>query len=62
MLHNNVYNLMNQLVEESKSLKRIKKDYAGEKHCKKCNEIWKKLKADKEEHVKELSELLKEHM
>lgn len=63
MLSNHVYNLMAQLLEESKSLQRIKEDYkadAGE--CAECVEFWKKLEADKEGHVRELTEMVKTHL
>ncbi|MFO8051738.1 MAG: hypothetical protein R6V01_08590 [Thermoplasmatota archaeon] len=63
MLENRVYNLMEQLVEESQSLYRIKNDYKSDSSgCDSCMEFWKKMEKDKEEHIQELEELLKEHL
>ncbi len=47
---------------ESKSLWRIKHHYkedAGD--CAQCKEFWDKMEKDKEEHVEELNQLLKDH-
>ncbi|MDP4010352.1 MAG: hypothetical protein Q8P37_00625 [Candidatus Spechtbacteria bacterium] len=63
MLENHIYNLHHQLVQENKSLWRIKNHYledAGD--CAKCQEFWKKMEADKEEHITELTQLIKEHL
>lgn len=63
MLDNHVYNLMAQLVEEHKSLWRIKDQYkkdAGD--CGECNEYWEKMVIDKESHINELLELIKKHL
>ncbi|MDP3770325.1 MAG: hypothetical protein Q8R40_05315 [bacterium] len=63
MLENHVYNLMNQMTEEHKSLWRIKHMYgkdAGD--CERCGAFWKKMEADKEDHVRELAELIKGHL
>jgi ABC-type multidrug transport system ATPase subunit len=50
------------MVEEHKSLYRIKKMYkADAKKCKECLEFWKKLEKDKEEHVQELMGLIQNH-
>lgn len=51
---------MSQLVQEHRSLWRIKKMYqddAGE--CLDCIEFWKKLEKDKEGHIEELKALIK---
>lgn len=63
MLENHVYNLMNQLTQEHKSLWRIKKEYlqdAGD--CADCRAFWRNLAADKETHIKELTKLIKKHL
>ncbi|MEX2145351.1 MAG: hypothetical protein WD712_03225 [Candidatus Spechtbacterales bacterium] len=63
MLENHTYNLHHQLVQENKSLWRIKNHYlkdAGD--CAKCQKFWEKMEADKEEHVRELEQLIKDHM
>jgi hypothetical protein len=62
MLDNNTYNLLTQLVEEHQSLWRIKNNYkADAKGCSECEAFWKKLEKDKDDHIKELEELLKKH-
>lgn len=62
MQNNHIYNLMSQLVTEHRSLWRLKKFYLKDaKGCKKCREFWTKLIKDKESHVKEILNLLKEH-
>ncbi len=63
MHDNHVYNLMNQLVQEQKSLWRIKDDYkkdAGD--CGDCGAFWEKMVKDKEEHIVELTALIKKHL
>lgn len=63
MLDNHLYNLMNQLVQEHKSLWRIKDAYvkdAGD--CKDCKAFWEKMVKDKEDHIEELMVLIKGHM
>ena len=63
MLDNNTYNIMAQLTEENQSLWRIKRNYIPDaKECKECEEYWKKLVQDKEEHIKDLTGLLNSHM
>lgn len=63
MQSNHVYNLMNQLVQENKSLWRIKKDYAKDAgSCKECKTFWKKMIKDKEDHIMELSDMIKKHL
>ncbi len=63
MLDNHLYNLMEQIVQENKSLWRITKNYptdAGD--CDKCTSFWDKMKADKEEHINEMLEMIKAHL
>lgn len=63
MHENHVYNLMNQLVEEHKSLWRIKNNYlddAGD--CGDCKKFWEAMRKDKEEHIEDLTKLIKEHL
>jgi hypothetical protein len=54
---------MAQIVEENKSLWRIKnmykKDASG---CEKCKTLWDKLEKDKEDHIRELEEIIKTHI
>ena len=63
MLDNELYNLMAQIVEENKSLWRIKNMYLGEAQgCGECGSFWEKMKEDKEQHITELKELITEHL
>jgi len=63
MLDNHIYNLMNQLVVEHKSLWRIKKMYKEDAQgCDDCIAFWEKMEQDKENHINELSELIKNHL
>lgn len=63
MLDDEVYDIMEQLVEESRSLYEIKKYYKDDSaHCEKCVDIWKKLEEQKEENIEMLEELLRDHM
>lgn len=56
---NNVYNLLNQLTQESKSLWRIKKNYIKEAKTKALKEFWARMVRDKENHIKELKAFIK---
>ncbi len=63
MFNNNLYNLFAQITEEHKSLWRIKNQYTEDAAgYDKCREFWKKMEKDKENHIKELTELIKEHI
>ena len=58
-----MYNLVAQLVQESKSLKRIRGNYESDAgDCPDCKEFWGKMVKDKEDHVNELTGLLKGHL
>lgn len=59
---NHIYNLMNQLVQENKSLWRIKHWYFKEAQDDEEKRFWKKMEKDKENHVKELAELIKKNL
>ena len=59
MLRNNVFNLMNQLVQESKSLHRIKNEYMQEAvGSDDIMGIWKELEKSKEEAITKLQALV----
>jgi hypothetical protein len=63
MLENEVYNLMNQLVQEHKSLWRIKNHYQSESGgCEECLAFWKKMEEDKSSHIEELKGLVSKHI
>jgi hypothetical protein len=54
---------MAQMVEEHRSLYRIKNMYKKDaKNCKECRDFWKKLEMDKEDHILELHTLIKHHL
>jgi uncharacterized FlgJ-related protein len=59
MEHNNTYNLMHQLTQESKSLWRIKNNYLNESLTDEEKAFWNKLAQDKEVYITELKELIK---
>jgi len=63
MLENHFYNLMQQLVEESKGLWRIRKMYRQDSsNCQMCQDFWDKLEKKKESQVRELEKLVKAHI
>lgn len=64
-MNNTLYNLMNQAVEESRSLSRIKDMYcddAASENRDDCKEFWKKMQQDKEAHIDELLGLIKQNL
>lgn len=62
MYNNHIYNLMSQLVQEHRSLWRLRKHYLKDaKGCKKCKDLWQRLIKEKEEQIKIISEILKAH-
>lgn len=64
MMHDNhIYNLLEQLVTEQKSLWRMKKDYPNDAgDCEKCKSLWAEMAKDKEKHIGELTDLIKSHL
>jgi len=63
MSENHIYNLMNQLTQEHKSLWRIQNFYkkdAGD--CADCIKFWDILAVDKETHIRALEEEVKKHL
>ncbi|PJE74098.1 MAG: hypothetical protein COV01_03300 [Candidatus Taylorbacteria bacterium CG10_big_fil_rev_8_21_14_0_10_41_48] len=62
MLRNNAFNLINQLVQESKSMHRIKNVYMQEAvGSDDIMSFWKKLEKSKEEAISELQALIKKY-
>ncbi len=60
ILRNNVFNLMNQMVQESKSVWRIKNQYMQEAIGNdELMALWKKLESDKEAAVEEMQKILR---
>lgn len=63
IINNNVYNLMEQLVNENKSLWRIKNNYKNDaSDDAEIRELWNFIEKDKRELVKLLTERLKERL
>jgi hypothetical protein len=62
LLDDHIYNLMMQLIEENKSLWRIKKNYQKEADCEDCRVFWKRLEKEKENNIKDLNKMIKSHM
>jgi transcription termination factor NusB len=63
MLDNNLYNLMMQMVEENKSVWRIKTNYEQDAAgCDECLSFWKRLLEDKERHIEEIEQLIRSHI
>jgi hypothetical protein len=62
LLDDHVYDLMMQMIAENKSLWRIKNNYKEDADCEKCRDFWNRLEKDKEDHIEELTALLKGHM
>lgn len=63
VLDNHKYNLMIQIVQENKSLWRIRNKYLADAgDCKECKKFWEKMIEDKVDHVDELMALIKDHV
>lgn len=63
MLKNHEYNLIEQLAQEHKSLWRVTNEYAKDAgDCDECKAFWARMEKDKEEHVAELTAMLKKHL
>lgn len=59
MKDNNLYNLMTQMTQESKSHWRITKEYQKIAKSKELKAFWAKLAKQKEQDIKEMALLLK---
>ncbi len=59
MKDNNLYNLMTQMTQESKSHWRITKEYQKIAKSKELKAFWIKLAKQKEQDIKEMASLLK---
>ena len=63
MLDNHLYNIAAQLVEDHRSLWRMRDQYtndAGE--CGDCRELWEVMAKNREQELAKLKELLKTHL
>lgn len=62
MLRNNLFNMMNQLVQESKSVWRIKNQYMQEAvGSDDVMAVWKEIEKSKEEQIAKLQTLIKKY-
>ena len=61
-MNNHLYNLMNQTIQEQKSLWRIERNYADESQSDNEKAFWEKMKADKKSHVEELIGLIEQEL
>jgi len=63
MFSNNLYNLMMQVTIEHTSLWRIKKEYMKDaKLSTASKKFWMKMIKDKEEHIKDLKQIIKQEL
>jgi len=61
-MDNHLYNLLSQLVQDRRSIYRIKKFYLRDaKKCKTCVKFWQELLKAKEAETQRILEILKEH-
>ncbi|MHA2060550.1 MAG: hypothetical protein ACW976_07215 [Candidatus Ranarchaeia archaeon] len=63
MLNNHTFNLVQYLVDEQKTLRRIREKFKNDAEtCPMCTEYWKNLEKEKAEQVKKLKHMVKEHL
>ncbi|MCA9356270.1 hypothetical protein H6790_02480 [Candidatus Nomurabacteria bacterium] len=63
MLKNNEYNIMMQIVEEHKSLWRIKNEYMKDSESdEETKAFWEHLAKEKESHIEKLTKMIKERL
>lgn len=62
MLDNHVYNLIQQLAEESKTAWRTTQYIKDAGDCDPCKTFWLKLKAGKETEIRELTAMIQSHL
>jgi len=61
-MDNHLYNLFSQIVQNRRSIYRIKKFYLKDANrCQRCKDLWQKILKNKEEETKLLIEVLKGH-
>jgi len=61
-MDNHIYNLFSQLVQDKRSVYRIRKFYIQDaKRCKKCQGLWKRILNEKEKQIEDILKLIKEH-
>ena len=63
MLDNHAYNLMSQIVEDHRSLWRMRDMYENDSGgCGECRELWQKLADSRQEEMGLMVRMLKEHL
>ncbi|GBD34663.1 hypothetical protein HRbin35_00399 [bacterium HR35] len=61
-MDNHLYNLFSQIVQNRRSIYRIRKFYLKDAtRCQRCKDLWQKILKNKEEETKLLIEVLKAH-
>ena len=58
-MNNHEYNIMNQLIQEQKSLSRIENMYINEAQSEEEKTVWERIKSDKQSHIQQLKKLVK---
>jgi len=62
-MENHVYNIMRQIVEEHTSLWRLKNDYTADAQgYPEEAGYWEKLSQDKEQHITDMTNMLREYL
>ena len=63
MLDNHVYNLMSQIVEDHRSLWRMRDLYENNSgECAECRELWRGMASSREAELKNMIEILRRHL
>lgn len=62
MLKNKDYNIIEMIAEDSKTLHRVDTYVADSKECGPCQEVWKKIRDNREQELADLMSLLREHV
>ncbi len=63
MLDNHLYNLMSQIVEDHRSLWRMRDMYENDSgECIECREMWQKIADEREVELNNLVQKLKAHL
>lgn len=63
MFDDHLYNMMNQLIQEHKSLWRIKGQYLSDAdQCEDCTEVWNRVAESKERNIAEMTEIVRKHL
>lgn len=61
-MDNHTYNLIKAVSKKAQTLWRYEQYVKDAGDCKKCKELWEKLKRQDEAHLEEMKEVLSEHI